>query len=81
VAVNTLAPVAAVRTPGADSLVGDVMDARPDIVESLELFVEAALALASCDPQTTTGRILYSRPYLEEIGREIRALDGGPLSP
>src|SRR5690606_6953327 len=39
IAVNTLAPVAAVRTPGADVLVGDVMDDRPDIVEPLELFV------------------------------------------
>lgn len=81
IAVNTLAPVAAVRTPGADALVGDVMDANPDIVESLELFVEAALALVTCDPATTTGRILYSRPYLDEIGREVRGLDGERLSP
>jgi citronellol/citronellal dehydrogenase len=80
VAVNTLAPVAAVRTPGADSLIGDVMDAQPDIVESLELFVEAALALATCDPATTTGRILYSRPYLEELGREVKSLTGRPLT-
>jgi NAD(P)-dependent dehydrogenase (short-subunit alcohol dehydrogenase family) len=76
VAVNSLAPVAAVRTPGADLLVGDVMDANPDIVESLELFVEAALALVTCDPATTTGRICSSRPLLEELDREIRALDG-----
>jgi NAD(P)-dependent dehydrogenase (short-subunit alcohol dehydrogenase family) len=76
IAVNSLAPVAAVRTPGADLLVGDVMDANPDIVEPLELFVEAALALTTCDPTTTTGRILYSRPYLKDLGREVRALDG-----
>ena len=79
IAVNSLAPVAGVRTPGADALVGDVFDANPEIVESLELFVEATLALATCDPATTTGRILYSRPYLEEIKREVRALDGNPL--
>jgi NAD(P)-dependent dehydrogenase (short-subunit alcohol dehydrogenase family) len=79
IAVNTLAPVAAVRTPGADMLVGDVMDANPDIVEPLELFVEAVVALATCDPATTTGRILYSRPFLEELGREVRALDGRPF--
>jgi len=79
IAVNTLAPVAAVRTPGAEMLVGDVLDANPAIVESLELFVEAALVLATCDPATTTGRLLYSRPMLEELGREVRALDGGPL--
>ena len=79
IAVNTLAPVAAVRTPGADMLVGDVLDANPSIVESLELFVEAALVLATCDPATTTGGILYSRPMLEALGREVRSLDGGLL--
>ncbi|MSO79455.1 MAG: SDR family NAD(P)-dependent oxidoreductase [Acidimicrobiia bacterium] len=79
IAVNSLAPVAAVRTPGADLLVGDVMDANPNIVEPLELFVEAVVALATCDPATTTGRILSSRPFLTELGREIRALDGGPF--
>jgi NAD(P)-dependent dehydrogenase (short-subunit alcohol dehydrogenase family) len=80
IAVNSLAPVAGVRTPGADALVSDIFDANPDIVEPLELFVEAALALATCDPEMTTGRILYSRPFLEEQGREVRALDGGPLA-
>ncbi len=77
VAVNSLAPVAAVRTPGADSLVGDVLDANPAIVEPLELFVEAALVLATADPATMTGRICYSRPLLDELGRDYRALDGG----
>jgi NAD(P)-dependent dehydrogenase (short-subunit alcohol dehydrogenase family) len=78
IAVNTLAPVAAVRTPGADSLVRDVMDANPNIVEPLELFVEAALALATADPATLTGRICYSRPLLDELGRDYRQLDGSP---
>lgn len=68
VAVNSLAPVAAVRTPGADALVGDTLDANPGIVEPLELFVEAALALATCDPATLTGRVCYSRLLLEELG-------------
>ena len=77
VAVNSLAPVAAVRTPGADSLVGDVLDANPAIVEPLELFVEAALVLATADPATMTGRVCYSRPLLDELGRDYRALDGG----
>jgi citronellol/citronellal dehydrogenase len=76
VAVNSLAPVAAVRTPGADALVGDVLDANPEIVEPLELFVEAALALAVADPVSLTGRICYSRPLLQELGREYRELDG-----
>jgi citronellol/citronellal dehydrogenase len=76
IAVNTLAPVAAVRTPGADTLVGDVLDAHPSIVEPLELFVEATLVLATADPQRVTGRICYSRPLLEELGRAVRSLDG-----
>lgn len=78
VAINSLAPVAAVRTPGADTLVGDVLDANPSIVEPLELFVEAALVLATADPVTLTGRICYSRPLLEELGRDYRELDGRP---
>lgn len=80
IAVNSLAPVAAVRTPGADTLVGDVLDANPGIVEPLELFVEAALVLATADPATLTGRVCYSRPLLDELGRDYRALDGGPRS-
>jgi citronellol/citronellal dehydrogenase len=76
VAVNSLAPVAAVRTPGADALVGDVLDANPEIVEPLELFVEAALALAVADPVSLTGRVCYSRPLLRELGRDYRELDG-----
>ena len=76
VAVNSLAPVAAVRTPGADALVGDVLDANPGIVEPLELFVEAALALAVADPRSFTGRICYSRPLLDELGLDYRELDG-----
>jgi NAD(P)-dependent dehydrogenase (short-subunit alcohol dehydrogenase family) len=80
IAVNSLAPVAAVRTPGADALVGDTLDANPNIVEPLELFVEAVVALSTCDPATTTGRILYSRPFLADLAREVRALDGGPFN-
>ncbi len=80
VAVNSLAPVAAVRTPGANTLVGDVLDAAPSIVEPLELFVEAALVLATADPAVQTGQIWHSRPLLEELGRDYRTLDGEPRS-
>jgi hypothetical protein len=38
--------------------------------------VEAALVLATADPKTLTGRICYSRPLLEELGRAVRDLDG-----
>jgi len=65
IAVNSLAPVAAVRTPGAEMLVGDVMDANPGIVEELEYFVDATLVLCTCDPATYTGRVLSSRDVLD----------------
>ena len=75
IAVNSIAPVAAVRTPGAEALVGELMKKNPDLVEPVEWLAEAVLALATCDPRTCTGRILYSGPFLDEIGRKptIRA--------
>jgi citronellol/citronellal dehydrogenase len=76
IAVNSLAPVAAVRTPGAEAHIGDVMDAHPEIVEPVEIIAEGALALATCDPAKLTGRILYSGPLLTELGRPVRSLDG-----
>ncbi len=71
IAVNSLAPVAAVRTPGAEAHIADVMDARPDIVEPVEVIAEAALVLATCDPSTLTGQIVYSQPFLAELGRVV----------
>src|SRR5262249_15934710 len=62
VAVNSLAPVAAVRTPGAEVHLGPLLDERPEIVEPVELIADAAFALATCDPATVTGRGVYSRP-------------------
>ncbi len=81
IAVNSLAPVAAVRTPGADALVGDVLDANPEIVEPLELFVEAALVLAVAHPAAFTGQICYSRPLLRDLGLDYHELDGSERSP
>jgi citronellol/citronellal dehydrogenase len=72
IAVNSLAPVAAVRTPGAEAHLGSLLDERPDIVEPVELIADAALALATCDPATMTGRVVYSRPFLTELGRTPR---------
>jgi NAD(P)-dependent dehydrogenase (short-subunit alcohol dehydrogenase family) len=65
IAVNSLAPVAAVRTPGADALVGDFLDANPAIVEELDYFVDAALVLCACDPARFNGRVMTSRDVLE----------------
>jgi NAD(P)-dependent dehydrogenase (short-subunit alcohol dehydrogenase family) len=76
IAVNSIAPVAAVRTPGAEALVGALMDARPDLVEPVEVLAEAALALATCDATVLTGRVLLSQPFLTEIGRAVKNLDG-----
>jgi NAD(P)-dependent dehydrogenase (short-subunit alcohol dehydrogenase family) len=70
IAVNSVAPVAAVRTPGAEALVGKLMDEHPELVEPPEWLAEAVLALVTCDPRSCTGRILYSGPYLDEIGRK-----------
>jgi len=71
IAVNSLAPVAAVRTPGAEVHLGALLDARPDIVEPVELLADAAVVLSTCDPATMTGRVVYSRPFLTELGRIV----------
>jgi NAD(P)-dependent dehydrogenase (short-subunit alcohol dehydrogenase family) len=75
VAVNSLAPVAAVRTPGVEAL-GMLPQDRPDLIEPMEVMVEAALALVTGDPAQLTGRVAYSRPLLHELGRAPRTLDG-----
>jgi len=75
IAVNTLAPVQAVITPGV-TLVGADKWIAPEMIEPVEAMAEAALALCCCDPEKLTGRISYSLRLLEELGREIRTLDG-----
>jgi citronellol/citronellal dehydrogenase len=77
--VNSLSPVAAVMTPGVAAL-GVVPPEFQKTAEPVEAMAEAALAL--CLPGAPTGRIAYSLPLLEELGREIRTLDGkAPLAP
>jgi NAD(P)-dependent dehydrogenase (short-subunit alcohol dehydrogenase family) len=78
IAVNALAPVAAVITAavaatGADKWI------EPSMIEPVEAMAEAALALCCCDPEKMTGRIAYSLRLLEELGREARTLDGRAL--
>ncbi len=77
IAVNTLAPVAAVitaavRMTGADKWI------VPEMIEPVEAMAEAALALCTCGPERT-GRITYSLDLLRELGREVRTLDGRTL--
>lgn len=75
IAVNALAPVAAVITPGVEALgVTEWID--ESMREPVEAMAEAALALSACDPRTMTGRIAYSKTLLAELGRPVRTLDG-----
>jgi NAD(P)-dependent dehydrogenase (short-subunit alcohol dehydrogenase family) len=74
IAVNALAPVAAVMTPGVEAL-GATRWIEPSMTEPIEAIAEAALALATCDA-SLTGRVTYSLPLLRELGREVRSLDG-----
>jgi NAD(P)-dependent dehydrogenase (short-subunit alcohol dehydrogenase family) len=70
ISVNTLAPVAAVRTPGAEALAGRLLAEHPELVEPMEWLAEAVVVLATSDPRTYTGRVLYSGPFLDEVGRK-----------
>jgi NAD(P)-dependent dehydrogenase (short-subunit alcohol dehydrogenase family) len=75
IAVNALSPVAAVLTPGAQA-----HDVVPEeflrTAEPIELMAEATLAL--CEPREPmlTGRVAYTKPLLEELGRRPKTLDG-----
>jgi len=75
IAVNALAPEAAVMTENAATLVS----LPPLAVEPVEAFAEATLVLCTCDPATMTGRVLYSVSLLHELQRPVRTLDGGSL--
>jgi NAD(P)-dependent dehydrogenase (short-subunit alcohol dehydrogenase family) len=75
IAVNTLAPVAAVITEGVRAS-GATPFIEPSMIEPVEAMAEAAVALVSGDPEKLTGRVTYSLRLLEELGREVRTLDG-----
>lgn len=74
IAVHSLSPVAAVLTPGVEALGMAPQD--PALIEPVEVFAEAALALCCCDPRRLNGRVACSRPLLEELGRPVRSPDG-----
>ena len=73
IVVNSLAPVAAVLTPGVEAL-GVVPEAFRRTAEPVEAMAEAALAL--CADGAPTGRVAYSLELLAELGLPVRALDG-----
>ena len=75
IAVNSLAPVAAVRTPSVEAA-GVLPPDRPEIAEPVEFMAEAALALCAGDPRTLSGRVAFSSPLLADLGRTVRTLDG-----
>lgn len=73
IAVNAVAPVAAVATPGTEAL--GVLPDDPAMVEDLEVMVEAIVALCGCRREMTGG-LWTSRALLEQMGRSVMSLDG-----
>jgi NAD(P)-dependent dehydrogenase (short-subunit alcohol dehydrogenase family) len=79
IAVNAVAPVAAVSTPGAEAM--GLVPKDPAHVEPVEQMAEAALALASVPAGRLTGRALTSAAVLAELDRSVKTLDGtAPLA-
>lgn len=75
IAVNVVAPVGAILTPGVEAL-GVITEATKAYLEPVEHIAEAALALVAGNPKTLTGKIAYSYRFLDDIGRPTRSLDG-----
>ena len=80
IAVNSLAPVAAMRTPSVEAA-GVLPPDRPEIVEPVEFMAEAALALCAGDPRVLTGPVAFSSPLLADLGRTVRSLPGRDVFP
>ncbi len=74
VAVNAMAPVGAVATPGAIAL--NMRPPQRSMIEGVEVMAEAALFLASSDPRQVTGRVCYSGELLAAEGIATKNLDG-----
>jgi citronellol/citronellal dehydrogenase len=72
VVCSSLAPVAAVATPGAVAM--GLVPKDPAHVEPVEQMAEAALAL--CTRPDLTGRVVTSGDLLAELGIPVRTLDG-----
>ena len=77
VAINALAPDSVVWTPGTAASGTEKWRSSPGWREEpVEAMAEAALALCTVDPAKYSGHCVYSVPFLKEIGRAIRTLDG-----
>jgi citronellol/citronellal dehydrogenase len=66
IAVNAVAPVAAVRSEGAEALVGGALG--DDAYEPVGYLTDAIAFLAGCDAGQRTGQVLTSQQLLREIG-------------
>jgi len=73
VCVNAMGPVAIVMTQGAGDFIGALARRRPDMVEPIEVTVEAALELVTTHH---VGRVVTSRRLLHETARPVLSLDG-----
>jgi citronellol/citronellal dehydrogenase len=82
ISANTVAPVNSVITPNVQKAIDDglVSADRFTAPEDPEVMAEAILALCVVDPDVSTGLTTYSGQYLTEIGREVRARNGGPFA-
>jgi NAD(P)-dependent dehydrogenase (short-subunit alcohol dehydrogenase family) len=67
IAVNAIAPVAGVRSEGAEALVGGLLD--DDAFEPASYLVDAIAHLAGCTALERTGQVLTSQQLLRELGR------------
>jgi len=74
IAVNVLSPAGVVATPGVvhHKL---IPPGREDMAEPVNVIAEAALALCTGTVDTLSGKVTYSKPLLEELGREPQPLD------
>ncbi len=73
--VNAMAPVAIVLTQGAD-FVRDIARKNPDMVEPVEMMVEAALELCT---ERHVGLTVLSRDLIHQVQRPVRSLDGSEI--
>jgi citronellol/citronellal dehydrogenase len=77
VQINSISPSGGVRTAGALAA-SNMFNGFPEYAEPVETIAEAVLAL--CEPREPmiTGRVMTSGALLADLGRPVRALDGGP---
>lgn len=78
IAVNVVAPVLAIATPGTESL-GLVTPEMAQYLEPIEHIAEATVALVARPPREQSGVVGFSWEYLDRIGRPTMTLDGSAV--